>query len=248
MLSCGAWLLRETYELVYQLKFINIRDILSNPDEPSYLEIIDIVFHSWSIFVVVILLFAVGVKKQGGIWSTHQAWMNHDEGDSSQGVPLDSMDASPPAYSADSSPVVAPPPVAGGGSPSRGPGTGPTAQGQWQHAPVTAQGPLEDGDQGLVAGLGPPQRYQPPTRVDNAYNTGIVSPISPSEADPVEEYDGAHAEVSDGYMGMDVAPADGYGAGIGPVQSPPGHDEAMGLNHQADGRAPTNALPYPQKN
>lgn len=250
MLSCGAWLLRGTYELVYHLKFVNMNDIRSNPDEPAYLELIELGFHSWSIFVVIILLFAAGAKKKGGIWSTHQSWMNSDEGDSSEGIPLGSMDASPPAYSAESSPVVAPPPAVVGGSPRTGPGSGQAPQGQWQQSTVAARNGLEDGDQGLVAGLGPPQRYQPPRTMDNAYNTGIVPPLSPDEAGPADGYDmGMHAEVSDGYMGMNAGPADGYGAGPRlPPQSPPGHDEAMGLNHQADGRAPPEALPYPQKN
>lgn len=55
--------------------------------------------------------------------------------------------------------------------------------------------------------------------MDNGYNTGIVMPESP----------------------VDLGPTDGF---YRPA-SPPSHDEAMGLNHQADGRAPSEPLPYP---
>lgn len=65
-----------------------------------------------------------------------------------------------------------------------------------------------------------PGRYQQ-APMDNGYNTGIVSPVSPT----------------------DLVPADGFYR----PQSPPPHDEAMGFNHQADGRAPTEPLPYPEK-
>ena len=75
----------------------------------------------------------------------------------------------------------------------------------------------------------------------------MASSIPPAEAGPADGYDaGMDAVVADGYMGMNPGPADGFPAGMGP--SPPGHDEAMGLNHQADGRVPSDPLPYPQKN
>lgn len=264
MLGCGAWLLRSTYDVVYQLKFVNIEDIRRNPHEPAYFEMIDIVFHSWSIFSIIIILFAVGWKKKGGLWSIQQPWMNNSEGDSSDGIPLGSMDASPPAYSEDSSPIEAPQAAVISGSPTAGPGSGQAAQGPWEQR-ATPSRDLEEGDRALMAGLGLPQRHQPQTSADNAYNTGIVSPISPTEAGPADGYDIAmHAEVSDGYMGgMNAGPAnppphpmnpgssDGQNpdATLGmPSDAPPGHEEAMGLNHQADGRQPPEALPYPSKN
>ena len=73
---------------------------------------------------------------------------------------------------------------------------------------------------GAVGDDASPERYQQ-APMDNGYNTGIVSPVSPT----------------------DLVPADGFYR----PQPPPSHDEAMGFNHQADGRAPTEALPYPEK-
>lgn len=245
LLSCGAWLLRMTYELIFQLKFVNIHDIQSTPDVPPYLEMVEIVFHSWSIFLVIILIFAAGVKKKGGLWSTQQSWMHRTGSESSEGMQLESMN--PPAYSAESSPVAAPPPVATGGSPTSGTGNDRTPQGQWRQSPVSPQDSLEDGDHALVGGLGPPQRHRPSPQADRGHETGMPSSIPPAEAGPADGYDaGMDAVVADGYMGMNPGPADGFPAGMGP--SPPGHDEAMGLNHQADGRVPSEPLPYPQKN
>lgn len=68
------------------------------------------------------------------------------------------------------------------------------------------------------------RRYQQ-APMDNAYNTGIVDPE----------------------LSMDLGPTDGFYRPTEPT-SPPSHDHAMGFNHQADGRAPTEALPYPEKN
>lgn len=81
--------------------------------------------------------------------------------------------------------------------------------------------PEQDTSQSSLTGHGTsPERYQQ-APMDDGYNTGIVPPLSP----------------------VDLGPTDGF---YGPT-SPPSHDEAMGFNHQADGRAPTQIMPYPEK-
>lgn len=247
MLCSGAWLVRTTYELVYQLKFVNIQDIRKNRNEPSFMEIITIFFHTWPIFLIVCFMFALGVKKNDGLWSTEQPFMTQNS-DGSQDVPLQPQDSrrdsslhntsgqessarvsSPPAYTSslgsNRSAQRLMPNNSSANPPSAQRPNGQPRQGQQPSGSRRQE--LGAHDQGLVANLGPPQQYQPPVR-DNAYNTGIVSPVTPSEA----------------------GPADGFGTSMSiPSQSPPPHDEAMGLYHQADGRPPgMEPLPYPEKN
>jgi hypothetical protein len=220
MLCCGALLFRTTYELIYQLKFVNIDDIRHNPEEPAYIELIEIVFHTWSVLSIVLMLLALGAKKSGGLWSTQQPFMQNPEAREGQDIPLEDMNVDPPAYSA--SPNSNNLPLAGATPPAV---AGPAAPAP--HDPPNDGDELGDHDR-LVEGLGlggTPSRYQPPIPQDDSYNTGIAVPITPAEA----------------------GPADGYGTGLS-SQSPPGHEEVMGLNHQADGRPPVNEpLPYPEK-
>ena len=227
MLCSGAWLVRTTYEVVYQLKYADVQHLQRHTRDPAYMEIISVAFHTWPILAILCFMFALGAKKENGLWSKEQPFSTFNPNDN-QGILLEPRNSSPPAYSS----LSPHPPVHTGSSNST---SIPLSDDQPRqaHQSLTRppgnlqEGQLGDHDRALVGNLGPPQRYQPPAR-DNAYNTGIVVPSSPSEA----------------------GPAYGYGIGMSiPSQSPPPHDEAMGLYHQADGRPPGAApLPYPEKN
>jgi hypothetical protein len=72
---------------------------------PNYITIIDGVFNSWFYFVALVLLFAMGAKRQRGLWSTYAA---------QQTVPPAGMGTIPPAgYAYGQAPQ--PMPVYGGG-------------------------------------------------------------------------------------------------------------------------------------
>jgi len=41
---------------------------------PEYYPIIDGIFNIWMLFIIVVMLFTMGIRKQKGLWSTQQAW------------------------------------------------------------------------------------------------------------------------------------------------------------------------------
>ena len=87
-----------------------------------------------------------------------------------------------------------------------------------------------------------PERYQP-APMDYNYNTGLVSPVSPVDAGPADGfYRQASPPSHDEAMGLNHQ-ADGFRPPMSPP--PPAHDEAMGLNHQADGFRPPISPPPP---
>ncbi|KAI6784572.1 uncharacterized protein J7T54_006617 [Emericellopsis cladophorae] len=231
MLCCGALLFRTTYDLIYQLKFVDFNDIQHAPPEPAYIELIEIVFHTWSIFTIVVMLLVLGAKKRGGLWSTQQPFLQNSEAGDSQDIPLEDINVDPPAYSAAPGSNNRPPagavPPAGIEAAAAHPNPRLAGPEPWQQAAPQN----EPADDDLVDGLGlgsASSHYRPPVPQDDGYNSGIVAPMLPAEAE--------------------AGPAGGYGMGIS-SQPPPEHEEVMGLNHQADGRPPiSEPLPYPEKN
>jgi hypothetical protein len=242
LMACsGVWLVQTTYEVVYQLKFFNLRNVRRDPEEPQFMQVITVIFHTWPLFAIICLMFALGIKKGDGLWSTEQSSSSTPESlmSGSQDVPLEPRDGLPPAYTA--SPNSLSPPtqhslaqITDTNSLAVRTASGQSAQ---AHPPPhwrPQDGPLGTHDEGLVNNLThpagdprTPQRYQAPM-VDSAYNTGLVSPVSPSEA----------------------GRSDGFGAGMSLYSRspPPPHEEVMGVDYQADGRPPeAPPLPYPEK-
>ncbi|KFH46396.1 hypothetical protein ACRE_028450 [Hapsidospora chrysogenum ATCC 11550] len=244
MASSGVWLVQTTYEVVYQLKFFNLRNIRNDPEGPPFIQVVTAIFHTWPLLAIICLIFALGIKKADGLWSTEQSSASSTPDSlmsGSQDVPPEPRDGLPPAYTA--SPNSPSPPTQHSfaqitnntNSPVVHTASGQSAQ---AHPPPhwhPQDGPLGAHDEGLVNNLThpagdprTPQRYQAPV-VDSAYNTGLASPVSPSEA----------------------CRSDRYGAGMSLYSRspPPPHEEVMGLDYQADGRPPeAPPLPYPEKN
>ena len=44
---------------------------------PVAFNAVDPILNSWVMFVILVLLFAIGVRKKKGLWSTHQPWMDN---------------------------------------------------------------------------------------------------------------------------------------------------------------------------
>lgn len=324
--------MRSLYEIIYQIRYINLIDVRETRDEEEYLSVVTVIFYIWPVMIIIWAFLWLGIRKDGGLWSTEQPWMLYNP-DGTQDIPLEprGVDPLPPAYSPTStsaslsahhqqptegwreSPVSStspftqpqialqpPPPVLGGltavqpSAPIAAPlpeyqprtnspdqpfviedrGPAPIALSQippqqlrittgasdirppegLERDPIVAEQaasaaprdtspasnirqassslpeksiprPPEQGASASgsteTADDATPGRYQQ-APADNGYNTGLVSPVSP----------------------IDTGPADGFY----PRNPPPSHDETMGLNHQADGRAPSTPLPYPEKN
>ncbi len=44
------------------------------PADPLYVAILKPLLSTWPVFILLVLLFAMGVRKKDGLWSTQQPW------------------------------------------------------------------------------------------------------------------------------------------------------------------------------
>ncbi|KAL1984537.1 hypothetical protein VTN96DRAFT_9037 [Rasamsonia emersonii] len=67
------FLLRNTWDLAYDATWLLPKRIT-----PEYTIVVDGVLDAWVTFVLLVLVFVIGCRKQRGLWSTQQPWMTYD--------------------------------------------------------------------------------------------------------------------------------------------------------------------------
>jgi len=65
------WLIRWLWFLIFDAKWELPDDLI---DIPNAYNIVDPIFNVWFFFVVLVLLFVIGMRKQNGLWSSQQGW------------------------------------------------------------------------------------------------------------------------------------------------------------------------------
>jgi len=103
LLCSSMWLLRSIYDLIYQIRYVDVEDIRDSRDEEDYVPVITMIFYILPGLAIMWTFLGLGIKKAGGLWSTEQPWTN-DNPDEGQDIPLEDLhrgdrDTLPPAYS-----------------------------------------------------------------------------------------------------------------------------------------------------
>lgn len=240
---CSLWVLRASFDI-----YATVFDIVvpgyfraSTDNGSSFNEILSVVFMTWPVFIILIILYYLGLDSKTGLSST--------------GSPLLTQDTESQAASAEflsEQPTV---------TPMTERENAPTL------TPITQQTESLFGWDGVVDA---PPEYSPPAEQQPAVPRTTVAPIIrrplPASASPLAELvvrrSNELSETSSGQPGSAMqrpgASSPTTGAPQLPIErssleqhdipdSVPAEEEAMGLYHQADGRAPasepSSALP-----
>ncbi|POR34872.1 Uncharacterized protein TPAR_04932 [Tolypocladium paradoxum] len=79
LVCCTLLLLRTSYNVGYYARYVPLGDPQSSRAQHSqpgaYFAIVDVVLNFWPMFIVFVVLFALGVKKQRGLWASEQPFM-----------------------------------------------------------------------------------------------------------------------------------------------------------------------------
>lgn len=73
-MSCLLWLLQTTYDLAIFGKYTNLATGHSERHLAPYVDVLDVLFICWPLFIVLAILTALSRKRVGGMWSTSQVW------------------------------------------------------------------------------------------------------------------------------------------------------------------------------
>ena len=211
-------MVRGGYSIGYFAGYTTFTEGYFHNGAPFFLVIVSVILDSWTVFTILCLLYALGAKKKYGAFT-------------SKPRPLTYEHHLPPGYQHHEVPSQEPPARArsGVGSPTRQ-----STQGaEYPHdVPLSAPNnyPIRRGVED--AEDVPPPRYPGPPPQLHMRQGMPAGQIHQTQPGPV-------ASSPSGQV-YEMAAID--------MQRPPGHDEAMGLNHQADGTPPiSHPLPYPEK-
>jgi len=77
LIVCSVLLLMKTcYNVGYYADYIPLgTDIVSERTPGPHFAILDVIFNFWPSFIILMILFALGTKKQYGVWATEQPFM-----------------------------------------------------------------------------------------------------------------------------------------------------------------------------
>ncbi|KAH6870905.1 hypothetical protein B0T10DRAFT_417945 [Thelonectria olida] len=71
----GLWLLRTVYGMASMAASVNLNNVYDDPEYHNYYEILDVVFSTWPLLILLSVIFGLGYKKANGLWSTEQPFM-----------------------------------------------------------------------------------------------------------------------------------------------------------------------------
>lgn len=258
LVCCSLWTLRACYE-IYAIFFAGFYIGPLNPSmsvTSSFNEALDVFFVAWTTFIILVILYYLGIDKKQGLWSAGRPLLTHDaesQAFSSESLAPEESASTPMTERAETPPLV--------------PAVQHTQNRQMTQTPTQSDSLFAC--DGLVDA---PPEYSPPA-AQQGVASSTAAPLAtlpallqrtdrPSE-DQSHHQGQASAStdniVSTAQQGYDEAMPgndatarhsrqDLHTEAAEPTASfLPTHDEAMGLYHQADGRAPASSNTFSEE-